>query len=603
MKRLLLILLAAALLTACGGKNPPPPATEATQLPVDVTNAIYVQGSAVEQQTGGAVWAYGLENETYFGLYTMGSHVLLVHQKGLTVLTGQYGEKTATFATEELRPNSVIDIAPTGFAYYSPNSRTVTVLNPQLQQVSQTELPKEIVGDPQISIARNEVYYSIGNELRALSMTTGISRLLRQQSTGTLTLLGVYFSGTDLLIQITDELGGTETEFISTQTGQTLSLEPKPAVLLTTGDAYYASYQDGIVQQTAFGTRNGAHYGLQVPHPTDRGGRALLPHTDGAVDYVATESGLELTYYDLTTGKCTAKTTLPNVHSPFAFCSDSTGVWMLATDGEKTCHALYRWDVTKLPLDDDTVYTGPLYTPENPDTEGLAQCAELANGYQKQYGIKLLFWKDAVKHTGGYTLTPEHNPQVITGMLEKLQPVLAQFPESFLLKTVEAGWVQVALVRQIEGDRDYVQFWEDGDCWIIISAKADVADALLQTLGYGVDSHVLGNSRDFDTWNDLNPSDFAYPYSNKVDEKSAYLTGPNRAFTDAQAMSYPHEDRCRVFYHAMKADNAEMFASPILQAKLLRMCEGIREAYKLEKKTDIYLWEQYLKTPIAYIPE
>lgn len=601
MKRLLLILLTVAMLAGCGGKTPPP-ATEATQIPIDTDNCLYVQGSPAEQQTGGAVWAYSLENDTYFNMYTMGSHILLVHQKGLTVLTGQYGEKTASLATEELRANSVVDIAPTGIAYYSPNSRSVTVLNPQLQQASRTDLPKEIVGNPQISIARNEVYYTTGNEIRALSMTTGISRLLRQQSTGTQSLLGTYFAGTDLLIEITDELGGKDTEFISTQTGQTVNQNPVPQMLYTNAEQYYAFWRDGTVLQTVFGTRGEGTQSLLVPQPTGNGGRALLPFADGAVDYVATENGLELTYYDLITGKCTAQVTVPNVHSPIAFCSDSTGVWMLATDGEKTCHALYRWDTAKSQKDDDTVYTGPLYTPENPDTEGLNQCRALANTYQKQYGVKLLLWQDAVKKTGGYTLTPEHNPQVITGMLEQIQPVLAQFPESFLQKTVEAGWIQIALVREIEGDRDYVQFWEDGDCWIILSAKADAADALLQNLGYGVDSHVLGNSRDFDTWNELNPSGFAYPYSSKVDEQSSYLTGSNRAFTDAQAMSYPHEDRCRVFYHAMKADNGEMFQSSYLQAKLLRMCEGIREAYKLEKKTDVYPWEQYLTKSIAYIP-
>ena len=602
MKRLLLILLAVALLTGCGGKKAPQTATEDTQMPADITNSLYLQGSTAEKQTDGAVWAYGLPTDSYFGVYTMGSHILLMHQKGLTVLTGRYGEKTATYATEELRPNSVMDIAPTGFAFYSPTSRSVTILNPQLQQVSNIILPKELVGDPQISIARNEVYYSTGNEIRALSMTTGISRLLRQQSTGALKLLGVYFAGTDLLIQITDELGGMETEFISTQTGQTVSLNPKPLMLQTNGDAYYAFWQDGIVVQTAFGTRGGDSQSLLPAQPTG-GGRAMLPNTAGAVDYVTTDNGLELTYYDLNTGRCTARTTLSNVHSPISFCSDSTGVWMLATDGENICHALYRWNVNKVPVDDDEVHTGPLYTAENPDTDGLAQCVALANSYQKQYGVKLLLWKDAVKETGGYAVTGEHNPQVITGMLEKLQPVLAQFPESFLLKTVEAGWVQIALVREIEDDRNFVQFWEDGDCWILISAKTDPADALLQCLGYGIDSHVLGNSRDFDTWDKLNPSGFTYPYSYEVNETSSYLTGSNRAFTDAQAMSYPHEDRSRIFYHAMKEDNAEMFKSPVLQAKLLRLCEGIREAYKLEQSTETYLWEQYLQTSLAYVPK
>jgi hypothetical protein len=46
-----------------------------------------------------------------------------------------------------------------------------------------------------------------------------------------------------------------------------------------------------------------------------------------------------------------------------------------------------------------------------------------------------------------------------------------------------------------------------------------------------------------------------------------------------------------------------MFASAIMQEKLLRVCTGIREAYGLEKKTDTYVWEQYLKTSLAYTQE
>ena len=146
-----------------------------------------------------------------------------------------------------------------------------------------------------------------------------------------------------------------------------------------------------------------------------------------------------------------------------------------------------------------------------------------------------------------------------------------------------------------------MQFWSEGDCWVVLSVQGDVVDSLLQGMAYGIDSHVLGNSRDFDTWADLNPKGYVYPYAPVTNEKSSYLTGSNRAFTDLKAMGYPHEDRCRVFYHAMLEDNADMFRSPVMQAKLVRLCTGIREAYNLEKKTEIYRWEQYLKKPINYV--
>ena len=133
---------------------------------------------------------------------------------------------------------------------------------------------------------------------------------------------------------------------------------------------------------------------------------------------------------------------------------------------------------------------------------------------------------------------------------------------------------------------------------MILSSCGNVTKDFYRCIAYGIDSHVLGNSRDFDTWNGLNPEGFAY--GDTVADQSRYLEGENRAFTDPVAMRYPHEDRCRVFCNAMLAENGEMFQSKTMQAKLLRLCKGIREAYGLEKSTETYVWEQYLQTSLAY---
>ncbi len=604
MKRLWIILLAALLLAGCGRKKDTPQPTESDPgIPAPVT--LYIPESNVEKKTDGAVRVYGLEDDTYFGISGMGSHLLLMGNKGLTVLTGEEGQVRATLPTDTVRAGTVMDVAPTGMAYYQPNSRVVTVLNPQLQVAGKMELPKEIVGDPRISIAKNEVFYSTGSELRALNMTTGISRLLRQQTASTQTLLGAYFDGKVLLCRITDADGDVSTEYISAETGQTLAQSREDAVLLTDGDRYIAQWQEGILQQTAFGVRGETPQSLQILPPTAeaKGGRAVIPAANRAVDYTMTESGLELTCYDLNSGKAIGRTVLPGVRAPIAFCSDGSDICLLATDAENTCHALYRWNVAKSATGEETVCTGPLYTAENPDTQGLAQSRALADTYQTQYGVKLLLWQDAVQVTGGHTLTPEYHPQVINGMLEKIKPVLEQFPEKFLLKTVEAGWIRIALVRQIAGDADWVQFWEGKDCWVILSAQADIASSLLQGIAYGVDAHVLGNSREFDTWAELNPKGFDYTYSAHVTGNTKYLAEGNRAFADLQSMTYPHEDRCRIFYYANLPQRAELFRSPVMQAKLLRLCKGIREAYNLQKRTETFVWEQYLETSLAYIPE
>ena len=298
------------------------------------------------------------------------------------------------------------------------------------------------------------------------------------------------------------------------------------------------------------------------------------------------------------TGKKTAQVVIPDMKAPAKLHSDGANIWILTADME---NVLYRWELSKSPLQDETVYTDVLYTVENPDVQGLNESRKTADTYQNMYGVKLLLWQDAVAHTDGHTLVAEYKTSVIDKFLEEVHPVLAHFPSRFLLKTVEKGWLQIAFVQSIDGDKDWVQFWEEGDCWIILSAKCNVAEALIQGLAYGIDSHVLGNSRKYDTWNQLNPAGFTYSYSEEAEENAKYLEGAERAFTDVTAMTYPHADRCRIFYNAMLPDNAEMFASPIMQEKLLRICGGIREAYGLETKTETYIWEQYLETSLAYV--
>ena len=601
MKRLWLFLLAALLLAGCAKKTPQPENTEDTSAQTEETLGLYVPDSAVEQQTGGAVRTYCLQGDTYYDLVGMGTNLLAIGQKGLTVLAGEQGEVIASLETGDITSVSVMDTSAIGMAYYLPTTRQVNVLNPQLESVTQLTLPDVIVGKPVISLDRNEIYYSTGNEIRGLHMTTGISRLLRQQSVVKLSLLGAYFDGAVLLCQLTDASGGVKLEYISSESGQTLSSVQGISNLQTHGAEYFTYWRDGTVHKSVYGTRGGESKSFLPALPEDQvGGRVALPAMHGIVDYVETENGLELSYYDMQTGKRTAQVTIPGMKTPSKIHSDGVHIWILTADQET---ALYRWDITKSPVTDETIYVGTLYTAQNPDEQGLAQCRLLADEYQKLYGVKLLLWQDAVKRTGGHTLTAEYHTQVITDMLEKMQPILSCFPSKFLQKTVEKGWIQIALVQTIDGDKDWVQFWEEGDCWVLVSSQADVVKSVLQGMSYAIDSRVLGNSRDFDNWNQMNPEGFAYSYSDMAEENPAYLEGEGKAFADALAMTYPHEDRCRIFYNAMLPDNADMFTAPIMKEKLLQVCMGIREAYNLEKKTDSYVWEQYLDTSLAYVKE
>lgn len=596
MKRLLLFLLVALMLSGCA-RQPSVQPTESTPPSTDGANELYVENSAIEQQTGGAVRAYALK-DTYYDISSMGANLLVVGKNGMLVLSGEYGEVVATLKTDELASASGLNTTVTGLAYYLPDTRQVIVRNPMLQRNTQLQLPENLVGSPIISLAKNEVYYSVGSEIRAMNIATGISRLIRQQSAANQTLLGVYFDGSVLLRQYTEGEQPPKMEYISAETGAVLGSNAGVSGLYTHGTKYIAYWQDGTENHTAFGTRgeNAFRFLGQKPEGSV-GGQTPVPAVDGIVNYEVTDSGLTLSFYNLQAGKLTAQTALPEEKQPAKIYCNGTYIWILSESN------LYRWDITKSPMQDEQVYTGPLYTAQQPDVDGLAQCQAAADAMSTQYGVKVLIWQDAIQKTGGYTVTAEHQTQVITAMLEELQPVLAQFPANFLKTTIKNGWIRIALVRSVEGYDGCVQFWEDGDSWILLPVQNNTS--VLEAMSSAIVAHVRGNSRDLDEdrWIPLNPADFVYTGNNEALEKPEYLDGENRAFTDRFAMSYPYEDQNRIFYHAMLADNADMFQSPIMQEKLLRVCMGIREAYRLKKNTETFAWEQYLQTSLAYVKE
>jgi len=131
----------------------------------------------------------------------------------------------------------------------------------------------------------------------------------------------------------------------------------------------------------------------------------------------------------------------------------------------------------------------------------------------------------------------------------------------------------------------------------------NVEQSFLWGLGWALDARLLGNSRDLDNWDELNPKSFSYTYdyAQNAERENAddYLDPDSRCFVDQESMSFPTEDRARIFVYAMAEDTEEYFTSERMQKKLRRICLGIREAYGLDESTEVFPWEQYLEKPLA----
>ena len=600
MKKLLLVLLTALLLAGCT-EQPPAESTEESTQATEPTG-IYAADSETEKQTGGAVRVYPLEKDTYFGLYSLRNTLLLEGEGQLQIFSGENCVPTANRTTGEL-PVTGLDVAATGIGYYDQDIRNIMIFNPQLQSVTQFAMPTNMVGLPIISLVKEEVYYSTGKEIRAMHIDTGISRLIRQKANTEHALIQCHFDGTVLACRMTDQAGQSHVEYISTETGQTLSSDQGILSMQTHGDKYYIGYIDGNINQTIFGSKAEETKRFLEPESfTDyRRTRVPLLAMNGLFAAVEKADQLECWFFDFASGKCTAKVNLAGLQSPVAVSSDGQYVWILAANKADSMQALYRWDIAKSSVQEDTLYTAPFYTAQNPDEAGLAACQKTADDLGKKYDVKITLWKDALGNSNGHTLVGEFQTQTLTKMLEGVSSALSRFPEDFLAESVDWGNIHIALVRSINAGEEWAQFRSGDDYYVLLAANADAQGSLIQALTYAVDTHVLGNSRDFDTWGDLNPGGFKYAYSYHVENKPEYLDGDSRAFTDLRAMSYPHEDRCRMLYYAMMPENEVVFASDTMQKKLRKLCLGIREAYGLEKSPEVYLWEQYLEKSVAYV--
>ena len=469
----------------------------------------------------------------------------------------------------------------------------LVVLGSDLQQMNRIPMPEGFQGEPVLRGQTMEVFYCVGQEIRAYDPETGISRLVKQQSCQSCQLLGSCFGGDVLICENVDTLDQRHILYVDAATGQTVAGDDHIYQLETFRDAYFAMRLDGVIQQQIFGTLEAGSNQLHIPQTSNI---APALGIGGVIAWQATETGLGVSFYDTASGRRTAAVELSSVEAPVCVTADDTYIWILAGDEDQV---LYRWDVSKSPVTDETVYTTPLYTKDSPDEGGLALCLTRAEELSEQFEVRVQIWQDAVKKPGAHTLEPEYQTEAIALWLEDLAAAMGLFPEDFFHECAEgsdSGRLRICLVRAVATGEQTVHYWADGEAYILMTPGTDVQKELIQAIGYVLDSHVIGNSLAFDTWDALNPAGFAY-----TDEPDgSWLAGRSCAFADRQAKTSSREDRARLFAAAMTEENQALLEGPMLQAKLLRLCQGIREGFDLEKYPQALPWERYLTESLAY---
>ena len=620
MKHILPLLLLCLLLCGCA-QDAPAPETTSAPAPVYTTSAapvgLYDANSALEQSYNGALRVYPTNIPTAYAMRSMDNGLLLFsgeHNTTLTLLTGEDLYITAQtelpFYLSPQDPSLRIGIGE--LSYYDPQTNSTVVLNSKLKAVSRIAAPADLVGSPILSADRNTLYYCTPDSIRAWDMETGIRRCIKEMAYDDQTLTALHRNDTILQCTVSDNGEEIRTLLLSTDTGLLIQEWEGVLNLTTNGDYYYTSIPNGMIRSPVYG------WGEEQP-------KTLLPKnllsetfflddSQCAITYQGVSDGsAELQYYDLTTGLLRSTLNLSTDFYPTSICDTMDGqVYVMIFDSDYGCETIFRWDVDALTANDNAIYTETYFRSSDPDEAGLFHCRAVAAEIGSKYGIQILVWEDALAvQPWDYDFVPEYLVPVIQQELELLDQRLSHYPQEMLSAAIaHFSGLKICLVRQIMGTAESgslenangIQFFDGTDAYLALAVGEYSEQTLYHELFHVMETHIYTHSIAFDQWENLNPTGFEYDYdyvTNLSRDPVTYLQGEERSFVDTYSMSYPKEDRARILEYAMLPNNHEVFQSLPMQRKLTTLCKGIREAFGLVQSPETYLWEQYLKEPLA----
>ena len=611
-KRFFIPLLCVLLLCGCAAQSPDVPDAPAATEPLPSLSGSDVFSEPIEEK---GLLSYPLESPS-LGILPMESGLLLFYeQDGDTLLTLVDPDSCEILhrytASGILTPdNFTLQQLEGGLSWFDGQNHQTIVLDPSAREVLRIPAPSDLLGAPLLSSDRKTLYYCTSSAIRALDLDSGISRILKETAYPVQGLSGLLMEDSLLQFSITDHDGSQRTLFVSSQTGQLQGQWEGTVTMASTADSYGAILHSGSAQQFVFGSGEDAAMTL-LPRQADAAYYPLPLH-HRAVTVSQEPAGACLELYDLNTGRRTAALTLPGSVRPHHITEAADGsIWLLSRSEETLCDSLLYWDPEAHATADPICYTTRLYSRENPDYDGLAACSLYAQEIGEKYGIEVLIYKDAVAvQPWDYRLEYEYRTSVLQRELEALDARLGNYPPGFLQTLAEKFTaLKICIIHSAHGTEaaetpqavNGVQFWDGYDAYILLPTCFDTEYGLYHELCHLMETVVLTNSTAYDQWERLNPDGFQYSgsYSAHDPEAESWLQPGKEAFVDTYSMSYPKEDRARIMEYAMTDGHGELFRSPILQAKLLRLCTGIREAFGLEDSPERFLWEQYLSEPLA----
>ena len=613
-------ILAFPLLCGCQNPHPPEQLPEVTvpaifsDIPLDRTD--HTDLPSLEEAVTDDGFPYIRAGVSDVSQITcLGGRLLLFSGTGPTrlTLTDIAKQETTVQITLdcEISPNDPdVTVWDGGIIYPDPKTGELVALDAWLQETGRYPIPEGLTGGIRYEPSKNLFYYCTPVGLWTWDPETGTEQLLSRMTFQNQTVAALHYQNSVVECVATNSDGTRSRLFFDARTGTYLEEASASVTVYSGGDFYLAICPDGDYRELVTGS---VHLGQSVLVPSDPDAVPMpLPELGGAVFL---RDGHTLDFYDLAFGQRQSQLILPTCFSLKDICATPTmsELWLLCTDTLSRQDILCRWDLEEGETGDTAYYLQPRYDADNPDTAGLSQCAELAERLSRKHDIEILIWEDAIAtQPWDYTLEAEYQVPLIRDRLNKLDRILERYPAGFLSEATlsTGGKLKICLVRSIRGNRvsgtleDPVglQFWsEDAQAFLAVTPGTDMEQHIYHELFHIIDTRVQTQCKAYDNWDTLNPKDFSYDYDyakNLLREDSALNTGESPCFIDLYAMSFPKEDRARIMEYAMLPNQSHRFDSPPLQAKLHRLCVGIRQAFALDETCVILPWEQYLHTPL-----